>query len=152
MFTDGAALRRFASLEEMTRFSDAVVIGRVVSVTPWRRTGEHPVYEVARVTVEVEKVFRGSQLGTVEFEQTHTIDGLTPRGPIDQVQIGDRGVFFLVDDVDRGDRSMHGLASYQALYLDTGDALRGSDSRDPLVAQLNTLSLDELATRIENVD
>lgn len=128
---------------------DVVVEAAVSGVTEGRRTGDHPVFGIAYVSLTVERVLAGSLSGeSAVFEQMATVDG-TPGvfNGMEPLKVGDRGIFFL--RLERpGTPAPFDFPADQSVYVARGGRLVGSNPDEPLARMLSRLTLDELRERI----
>ncbi len=146
----------YASLDELIAASDLIVRGRVTDTERGRWFGDGTSsarIQSRLVTLDVEEVLRGDapdgELGTVLVEEEGwtadgaplVVDGAAPSAT------GDEGIWFLVDPGDDTTDSLI-LVNAQGRYLVDGDHLTGAEGDDPLVADLSSLSEDELVAAI----
>ena len=145
----------FATLEELLGASDLVVRGRITDVQRGRWFGEGG--DGARIrsrlaSLEVDEVLAGTprgetgrllleEEGWTEDGRVLVIDGAVP------TQLGDEGIWFLTDTGDATTGAWI-VVNAQGRYLDVDGELQGARGDDPLVAELASGSLDELADRI----
>jgi hypothetical protein len=144
---------RLTSLEELAAAADVVVRGQVVATERGRVFGDPggESIESRLVTLEVAAVLAGgaSVDGTVLVEEEGWLEDGTPLivdGAAPSA-VGDDGVWFLIE-VGGTDVPIYVVMSAQGRYLVDGDGLSGATGDDPLVAELTSLSIDELTARI----
>jgi hypothetical protein len=143
------------SLQDLVGASDLVVRGRVTAAERGRWFGQPGGGRIRSrlLTLEVDEVLRGTPRGEASSllveEEGWTDDGrpLVIDGAV-PTQRGDEGIWFLVDPGDE-DTGAWIVVSAQGRYLrDAGGDVRGARGTDPLVADLASGSLEELADRI----
>lgn len=141
---------RFATIDEMARASDLVVVGEVVAVERGRLVGDpdHGGVISRVVTIEIADLVRdpsGTGATTVLVEE----EGWLPDGSplvvngVAPTAIGDVGLWFL-DEVPTGDAVTYVVINSQGRFLDDGEAVRGGDPTDELVRTSERLTLAEL--------
>jgi hypothetical protein len=160
---------RFASLDELVAASDLVVRGEVTATERgrWFGDGEGTTRIQSRlVTLRIDEVLAGEapaettpagetsagadragldllveEEGWLEDGAPLVIDGAAPSA------VGDAGVWFLVSTGDP-ETGAWIVVSAQGRYLVDGDVLRGADGDDPLIAEVEGRSLDELVAEL----
>jgi hypothetical protein len=146
----------FATLDELVAASDAVVVGTVVAVDEGRLVGapaEGAV--VSRIaSLRVGTALAGEVADVVIIEEEGWLPDGTPLivNGVDPTAVGDEGVWFL-DSIDDSELPAYLVINSQGRYLldptDPAGPLVGGDRDDPLVRDLERLTLPELLTAIE---
>lgn len=154
---------RVASLAELVASADVVLRGEVVATERGRWFGDGTSrgarIQSRFVTLRVDEVLAGRAPGadTVLIEEEGwtedgaplVVDGAGPS------RKGDVGVWFVADGLDP-DTGAYLVVSAQGRYLVEGDgdgaALRGADLDDPLVAEVEAGTLDDLVDDVRAVD
>lgn len=146
----------YGTLQELVDASDLIVRGRVTAAERGRWFGDPGAgarIQSRLVTLEVDEVLQGAprgeaasllveEEGWTEDGRPLVIDGAVPS------QRGDEGIWFLVDPGDE-DTGAWIVVNAQGRYLrGADDELIGADGADPLIAELASGSVDELAERI----
>ena len=148
----------YATLDELLAATDLVVRARVTSTDRGRvfgEPGEETALESRLVALEVTETLRGAEPPAeilVEEEgwlldgSPLIVDGLVPSAT------GDDAIWFLVDpSEDPQEPTPFVTTNAQGRYLVDGDALRGADGDDTLVAELSAMTPDELEAVIRSV-
>ena len=128
LFNTIAHAQRDVSVDERTRGSEQVVVGRVASVTPvWRNNdfGDRLITSIVHVIVE--ETLKGASQQTVDVEvEGGTIGDLTLRvSDLDTFATGDRAVFYLAHS-RRGTLVPH-LRGLGLQKIDQAGRIRGSN-------------------------
>lgn len=138
-----------ASLRELTRSSDAVVRGEIISIVPGRVFGDpdgHPLH-YASATLRVDDLIAGSLAKGDELLLTLEIPLFDGPASIATLPAWGESIFFLRSKVDPG---FYRLLGFDGLVVnDDGVALTASDA--PLLADLSGTPFDEVVETIRNV-
>lgn len=154
----------FENLEGLVAASHLVIKGTVTEVSPGRTVvpgenpdrpaspGEEGITQIAVVRIESRQVL-SSSVPTVppviKYEQQWKQDGrLLVIDGIDVPEVGVQGMFFLRLSARR---QVYEPINNQFLFIAQGSTLTGSDPDDPLVKELNKLSLGDLMARVGDV-
>jgi hypothetical protein len=143
---------RFDDLDVMVATSDAVVRGTVLSVRPGRTAGGKDAghaMSFREVVLRVDAVFHGPDLtDTIVLEEAGAWGGKpVVMNNVRPSKVGDSGVYFLTLRKD-SDLPRYILVSSQGRYLLSKDQLEGSNPEDPLVQELQSLSVPDLEERV----
>ncbi|MEO7294928.1 MAG: hypothetical protein ABIZ57_02195 [Candidatus Limnocylindria bacterium] len=138
-----------ASLRELTRSSDAVVRGEIISIVPGRvfgdPDGDHLHY--ASVTLRVDDLLAGSLAPPNEALLTLEIPLFDGPASIATLPAWGESIFFLRNKVDP---EFYRLLSFDGLVVNVdGVALTASDA--PLLADLSGTPFDEVVETIRNL-
>jgi hypothetical protein len=152
---EATSIYDFATLDELVAASDAIVVGTVVAVDEGRLIGDPAAGAViSRVaTVRIEAALAGDADDLVIVEEEGWLPDGTPLivDGVAPTAVGDEGIWFLDDT---GDRELPGylVINSQGRYLidssDPAGPLVGGDRDDPLVRDLERLTLAELTAAI----
>ncbi len=144
---------RLTSLEELAAAADLVVRGHVVTTERGRVFGDPggESIESRLVTLEVADVLAGEATvdGTLLVEEEGWLEDGTPLivdGAAPSA-VGDDGVWFLIE-VGGTDAPIYVVVSAQGRYLVERAGLSGATGDDPLIAELTSLSIEDLTARI----
>ena len=146
---DGAEAFHFKDLPSMVATSTAVVRGSVVGSSRGKVIDEQEVaYTRKLLDIQVEETLAGQPAGPhaqVEVAGWRQVEGEaeTELRLADQLptQLGDQGIFFLYDFEHDG---RYGMVNTQGVYLADGAQVRDSHRTDPLVRQLEALTMADL--------
>ncbi|HZD01108.1 MAG TPA: hypothetical protein VFA46_13230 [Actinomycetes bacterium] len=151
---EGAEAFHFEDLPSMVATSTAVVRGSVVGSSRGKVIDEQEVvYTRKLLDIQVEQTLAGQPTGPhaqLEVAGWRQVNGEaeTELQLADQLptQLGDQGIFFLYDFEHDG---RYGMVNTQGVYLADGAQVRDSHRTDPLVRQLEALTMADLNQLIE---
>lgn len=146
---------RFATLADLLDASDVVVAGEVVATERGRPFGDPGRAAIVSrlVTLRVDEVLAGTapagapnllveEEGWLEDGPPLVVDGAAPS------EVGDRGIWFLVEAGDP-ELPVFVVVNAEGRYLlDAAGALVGAEGDDPLIAEIEALTPEALATQI----
>lgn len=143
-------LEHFASLAEMTRSADAVVMARVTGVSAGRVFGDQARAGMpyAAVTLSVSELLAGD-LALPQDEVTLEIalfDGLRSLRQLRASILGDEAVFFLRS---KGESQYYRLALFSALVLNASGRAAVTSEAPDFLADLDGLPFGEFVRRVE---
>jgi hypothetical protein len=154
---EATSIYDFATLDELVAASDAIVVGTVVAVDEGRLVGapaEGAV--VSRVaSLRVDTALAGEVADVVVIEEEGWLPDGTPLivNGVAPSAAGNEGVWFL-DSIDDAELPGYLVINSQGRYLidpsDPTGPLVGGDRDDPLVRDLERLTLPELIAAIDD--
>lgn len=155
---EGAEAFHFEDLASMVATSAAVVRGSVVGSSRGKVIDEKEVaYTRKLLDIQVEETLAGKPIGPhiqVEVSGWRQVDGAaeTELRLADEpsVDVGDQGIFFLYDFEHDG---RYGMVNTQGVYLVAdGQQVRDSHRADPLVRELEALTMAGLIQRVQQAE